>query len=76
MTRAMDEKTTIMEPAPSTAAPAAAAKAADEDKPIVLLHAISRRFRQGDSMLDILNDFDGALYVPDPHAERKRVGAW
>jgi lipoprotein-releasing system ATP-binding protein len=58
----MDEKTTIMEPAPSTAAPAAAAKAADEDKPIVLLHAISRRFRQGDSMLDILKGAELAVW--------------
>jgi lipoprotein-releasing system ATP-binding protein len=58
----MDEKTTIMEPAPSTAASAAAPKAADEDKPIVLLHAISRRFRQGDSMLDILKGAELAVW--------------
>ena len=29
-----------------------------------------------EELLDILNDFEGALFVPDPHAERKRVGAW
>jgi lipoprotein-releasing system ATP-binding protein len=43
----MDETTTIMETAPSTAA-------ADEDHPIVFLHQITRRFRQGDITLDIL----------------------
>jgi hypothetical protein len=44
----MDEKTAIMEPAPSTdAAPAAGG----ERRPLLFLHAISRRFRQGDSTL-------------------------
>jgi lipoprotein-releasing system ATP-binding protein len=59
--RAMDEKTTIMEPAPPTAA-GAEKKAGDEDKPIVFLHAISRRFRQGDSTLDILKSAELAVW--------------
>jgi hypothetical protein len=29
-----------------------------------------------EELLDILNDFEGALYVPDPRAERKRVAAY
>jgi hypothetical protein len=29
-----------------------------------------------EELLDILNDFEGALYVPDPRAERKRVAAF
>jgi lipoprotein-releasing system ATP-binding protein len=54
----MDEKTTIMEPAPASAAPVAA----DEGKPIVFLHAVSRRFRQGDSTLDILKGAELAVW--------------
>ena len=29
-----------------------------------------------EELLDILNDFEGALYVPDPRAKRARVAAW
>ncbi len=58
----MDEKTTSMEPAPSTAAPAAPAATADEDQPIVFLHAITRQFRQGDSTLDILRGAELAVW--------------
>jgi lipoprotein-releasing system ATP-binding protein len=58
----MDEKTTIMEPAPSTAAPAAAPAAADKDQPIMFLHAITRQFRQGDSTLDILKGAELAVW--------------
>src|SRR6202522_1978852 len=55
----MDEKTTIMEPAPSTdAAPAAG----DERRPLLFLHAISRRFRQGDGTLDILKSAELAVW--------------
>jgi lipoprotein-releasing system ATP-binding protein len=50
----MDETTTLMEPAPSTAA--------DADHPIVFLHNISRRFRQGDSTIDILKGAELALW--------------
>ena len=50
----MDEKTTIMETAPSTAA--------DEDRPIVFLHQITRRFRQGDITLDILKGAELAVW--------------
>ena len=57
----MDEKTTSMEPAPSTATPAAPA-AADDDQPIVFLHAITRQFRQGDSTLDILRGAELAVW--------------
>jgi lipoprotein-releasing system ATP-binding protein len=50
----MDETTTIMEPvAPLTGG---------EDQPIVILQAISRRFRQGDSTLDILKGAELALW--------------
>src|SRR5271170_2801180 len=52
----MDEKTTSMEPAPSTAV------AAVEDKPIVFLQAITRQFRQGDSTLDILKGAELAVW--------------
>ena len=51
----MDEKTTIMETAPSTAAD-------DEDHPIVFLHQITRRFRQGDITLDILKGAELAVW--------------
>src|ERR1700678_4076132 len=55
----MDEKPTIMEPAPSTdAAPAAG----DERRPLLFLHAISRRFRQGDGTLDILKSAELAVW--------------
>jgi lipoprotein-releasing system ATP-binding protein len=55
----MDEKTAIMEPAPSTdAAPAAGG----ERRPLLFLHAISRRFRQGDSTLDILKSAELAVW--------------
>jgi lipoprotein-releasing system ATP-binding protein len=64
MARAMDEKTTIMEPAPSTAAPAGAAApaVAAKDRPIVFLQAISRRFRQGRSTLEILKNIELAVW--------------
>jgi lipoprotein-releasing system ATP-binding protein len=61
----MDEKTTIMEPpASSTAAPAdtAAPAVADKGHPIVFLHAISRRFRQGRSTLEILKSIELAVW--------------
>src|SRR5580704_10857382 len=55
----MDEKTAIMESAPSTdAAPAAGG----ERRPLLFLHAISRRFRQGDSTLDILKSAELAVW--------------
>jgi lipoprotein-releasing system ATP-binding protein len=50
----MDETTTIMEPA--------APITGGEDQPIVILQAISRRFRQGDSTLDILKGAELALW--------------
>src|SRR3974377_1820931 len=50
----MDETTTIMEPAPSTAA--------DEPSPILFLHAISGRFREVDSTLDILKSAELAVW--------------
>jgi len=49
----MDEKTTIMEPAPATA---------EQEQPIVFLHAVARRFRQGDSTLDILKSAELAVW--------------
>jgi lipoprotein-releasing system ATP-binding protein len=55
----MDEKTAIMESAPS---PAAAPAAGDEPRPLLFLRAISRRFRQGDSTLDILKSAELALW--------------
>ena len=55
----MDEKTAIMEPAPSTAA---APAASDEKRPLLFLHAISRRFRQGDNTLDILKSAELAVW--------------
>jgi lipoprotein-releasing system ATP-binding protein len=55
----MDEKTAIMEPAPSTAA---APAASDEKRPLLFLHAISRRFRQGDNTLDILRSAELAVW--------------
>jgi lipoprotein-releasing system ATP-binding protein len=50
----MDETTTLTESAPSTAA--------GEDYPIVFLHAITRRFRQGDNTLEILNSAELAVW--------------
>jgi lipoprotein-releasing system ATP-binding protein len=55
----MDEKTAIMESAPSTAA---APAASDEKRPLLFLHAISRRFRQGDNTLDILKSAELAVW--------------
>ena len=49
----MDEKTTIMEATPAPAAQATPATGG-EPKPLLFLHAISRRFGQGESTLDIL----------------------
>jgi lipoprotein-releasing system ATP-binding protein len=53
----MDEKTTIMDSL-EPASPAAT----EENPPIVLLHAITRRFRQGDSTLDILKGAELAVW--------------
>jgi len=50
----MDETTTIMEPAP--------APVADPQRPIVFLHEVTRRFRQGDSTLDILKGVELAVW--------------
>ena len=62
----MDEKTTITEPASSTAsaaAPAAVtAPAQAKQQPVMFLHAISRRFRQGDNTLDILKNAELAVW--------------
>ena len=55
----MDEKTTIMESAP---AHAAAPAAGDEPHPLLFLRAIARRFRQGDSTLDILKSAELAVW--------------
>jgi lipoprotein-releasing system ATP-binding protein len=55
----MDEKTTIMESAPSHAA---APAAGDEPGPLLFLRAIARRFRQGDSTLDILKSAELAVW--------------
>jgi len=55
----MDEKTTIMESAPSHAA---APTAGDEPHPLLFLRAIARRFRQGDSTLDILKSAELAVW--------------
>jgi lipoprotein-releasing system ATP-binding protein len=50
----MDETTAITEPATQAAA--------DDDHPIVFLHGVSRRFRQGDSTLDILKSAELAVW--------------
>jgi lipoprotein-releasing system ATP-binding protein len=50
----MDETTTIMEPAASTP---------DEDPPVLFLHDISRRFRQGDAAIDILKGAELAIWA-------------
>src|SRR5215467_4211703 len=52
----MDDTTTTKK---ETAAPGAAAA---DDHPIVFLHGVSRRFRQGDSTLDILKGAELALW--------------
>ena len=51
----MDEATTITEPATSTAD--------DEERPILFLHQITRRFRQGDATLDILKGAELAVWA-------------
>ena len=43
--------------------PAAPSAAAADDDPIVFLHGVSRRFRQGDSTLDILKGAELALWA-------------
>jgi lipoprotein-releasing system ATP-binding protein len=43
--------------------PAAPSAAAADDHPIVFLHGVSRRFRQGDSTLDILKGAELALWA-------------
>jgi lipoprotein-releasing system ATP-binding protein len=53
----MDDTTTTKK---ETAAPGAAAA---DDHPIVFLHGVSRRFRQGDSTLDILKGAELALWA-------------
>src|SRR6185312_4359375 len=55
----MDEKTAIMESVPSTAA---APAAGDAQQPLLFLHGIARRFRQGDSTLDILKSAELAVW--------------
>src|ERR1700723_1778875 len=50
----MDETTTRTDVAP--------AAAVGEDYPIVFLHAITRRFRQGDSTLEILKSAELAVW--------------
>src|SRR6202034_1441342 len=51
----MDETTTRTEAAP--------AAAAGEDYPIIFLHAITRRFRQGDNTLEILKSAELAVWA-------------
>jgi lipoprotein-releasing system ATP-binding protein len=51
----MDETTTITEPVTSTAD--------DEERPILFLHQITRRFRQGDATLDILKGAELAVWA-------------
>ncbi len=51
----MDETTTITEPATSTAD--------DEERPILFLHQITRRYRQGDATLDILKGAELAVWA-------------
>ena len=50
----MDETTAPRNPAISAAA--------DDDHPIVFLHGVSRRFRQGDSALEILKSAELAVW--------------
>ena len=65
----MDEKTIITEATPAPGAPAApaasspgASAAGGEPRPLLFLHAISRRFGQGDSTLDILKSAELAVW--------------
>jgi lipoprotein-releasing system ATP-binding protein len=63
----MDEKTTIMEVTPAPAASAtpaapAAPTAGGEPRPLLFLHAISRRFGHGESTLDILKSAELAVW--------------
>jgi lipoprotein-releasing system ATP-binding protein len=63
----MDEKTTIMEATPAPAASAtpaapAAPAAGGEPRPLLFLHAISRRFGHGESTLDILKSAELAVW--------------
>jgi lipoprotein-releasing system ATP-binding protein len=63
----MDEKTTIMEATPAPAASAtpaapAAPTAGGEPRPLLFLHAISRRFGHGESTLDILKSAELAVW--------------
>src|SRR5208337_5693713 len=51
----MDETTTITEEAASTAD--------DEERPILFLHQITRRFHQGDATLDILKSAELAVWA-------------
>jgi lipoprotein-releasing system ATP-binding protein len=51
----MDETTTITETPPPVAA--------DEEHPLLFLHAINRQFRQGDSTLDILKGAELAAWA-------------
>ena len=51
----MDDTTTKKEPAASSAA--------TDDHPIVFLHGVSRRFRQGDETLHVLNGIELALWA-------------
>ena len=51
----MDDTTTKKEPAASSGA--------TDDHPIVFLHGVSRRFRQGDTTLDILKGAELALWA-------------
>ncbi len=51
----MDETATITEPATSTAD--------DEERPILFLYQIARRFRQGDATLDILKGAELAVWA-------------
>jgi lipoprotein-releasing system ATP-binding protein len=53
----MDDTPTKKEPAASSATSATA-----DDHPIVFLHGVSRRFRQGDATLDILKGAELALW--------------
>jgi lipoprotein-releasing system ATP-binding protein len=52
----MDETTTIAEPAAATAA-------AEDERPILFMHQITRRFRQGDATLDILKGAELAVWA-------------
>src|SRR5512135_1850083 len=65
----MDEKAIITEATPAPGAPAApaasppgASAAGGKPRPLLFLHAISRRFGQGDSTLDILKSAELAVW--------------